>query len=108
MSLGTFAILILPWIDTTKYNDNAVFVAMKVDSYYHLLVPLTIPVTIIMVRIYVFYIYIYLYMYINKCLLCIEGHIVFSLTGSNSIRVCVPFMQVTLNWFSMKLFKHNS
>ena len=69
LSVGMFVIVVLPWIDTSTNtssitdNYNTVLVALKNDRYYHLLIPLTIPVTIIM---------------------------------------------VTLNWFSMKLFKHNS
>lgn len=79
ISLGTFSILILPWIDTTEYNDNAVSVAMKGDSYYHLLVPLTIPVTIIVVRIYVSVKFTFIYKII--CLpLYIEGHLLLLLT----------------------------
>ena len=44
--LGTFAMLVAPWLPTL---ENEWLRAVQTDRYYHLLVPLTVPVTIVAV-----------------------------------------------------------
>lgn len=76
-------------------SGNRLVAAIQADGYYHLLVPLTVPVTLFTVR----------------------RAVPLPLTStelSNSIadfeQQLSPWlcMQVFVNWFSMKLFKHNS
>lgn len=72
--------------------ESEVWQVVKDDTYYHLLVPLTVPVTIAAVRLF----FILTYVFENV----LDSHRII-------IIIIASYAQIMVNWFGLKIFKTN-